>query len=98
MKLWLRNIARHPQSFWLPTASGRFYFDFVAQLKDGRLAVIEYKCALLAGSGVDDTNEKRAISRLWEQSSGGRGVFIVIEKQLGDRDMRGQLMDRLSGG
>ena len=98
VKFWLRNVARHPQSFWLPTASGRFYPDFVAQLNDGRLAVIEYKGALLAGSGVDDTNEKRAIGRLWEQSSGGRGVFIVVEKQLGDRDMRGQLMDRLSGG
>lgn len=96
VKFWLRNVARHPQSFWLPTASGKFYPDFAAELNDGRLAVIEYKGALLAGGGVDDTNEKRAIGRLWERSSGGKGLFIVVEKQLGDRDMRGQLMDKLS--
>jgi hypothetical protein len=28
------------------------------QLADGRLLVVEYKGALLAGAGVDDTNEK----------------------------------------
>ena len=67
----------------------------MAELTDGRLAIIEYKGALLAGGGVDDTNEKRAVGRLWEQSSVGKGLFIVVEKQLGDRDMRGQLLDKL---
>jgi hypothetical protein len=32
----IRNVARDPQSFWLPTASDKFYPDFVAQLNDGR--------------------------------------------------------------
>jgi type III restriction enzyme len=94
---WLRNVAKHPQSFWLPTATGKFYPDFVARLKDDRLAVIEYKGALLAGAGVDDTNEKRAIGRLWEQASGGQGVFVMVEKTLGDRNMREQLQERLDG-
>jgi type III restriction enzyme len=95
IEFWLRNVAKHPASFSLPTASGRFYPDFVAKLSDGRLAIIEYKGALLAGGGVDDTNEKRAIGRLWEQRSADNGLFIVVEKQLGDRDMRGQLLDKL---
>jgi type III restriction enzyme len=95
VKFWLRNVAKHPASFWLPTATGKFYPDFVAQLNDGRLAVIEYKGALLAGAGVDDTNEKRAIGLLWERSSNAKGLFIMVEKQLGDRDMRSQLLDKL---
>jgi type III restriction enzyme len=95
VKFWLRNVAKHPASFWLPTATGRFYPDFVAELTDARIAIIEYKGALLAGGGVDDTNEKRAIGRLWEQNSAGKGLFIVVEKQLGDRDMRSQLLDKL---
>lgn len=98
VEFWLRNVAKNPQSFWLPTATGKFYPDFVARLNDDRLVVIEYKGALLAGGGVDDTNEKRAIGRLWEQKSGGKGLFVMVEKQLGDRDMRGQLQDRIGAG
>ncbi|BBK43733.1 hypothetical protein STVA_37530 [Allostella vacuolata] len=94
---WLRNVARNAESFWLPTATGKFYPDFVARLNDGRTMVVEYKGALLAGSGVDDTNEKRAIGRLWEQGSDGRGLFVMVEKQLGGRDVRQQLQDRIDG-
>ena len=96
VRFWLRNVAKHPASFWLPTATDRFYPDFVAQLNDDRRMVIEYKGALLAGAGVDDTNEKRAIGRLWEQTSNSRGLFLMVEKRLGGRDMRGQLLDKLS--
>ncbi|MGX5733038.1 DEAD/DEAH box helicase [Bosea thiooxidans] len=95
VKFWLRNVAKHPQSLWLPTAAGKFYPDFVAVLNDGRVMVIEYKGALLAGYGVDDTNEKRAIGRLWEENSAGKGLFIVVEKQLGGLDMRTQLLRKL---
>jgi len=97
VKFWLRNVAKNAESFWLPTAAGKFYPDFVARLNNDRMMVIEYKGALLAGSGVDDTNEKRAIGRLWEQNSGGKGLFVMVEKQLGDRDMRGQLQDKIRG-
>lgn len=96
VKFWLRNVAKHPQSFWLPTASGKFYPDFVAELHDGRRAVIEYKGALYAGAGIDDTNEKRAVGKLWEQSSDGRGLFIMVEKQIGDLNMRGQLIEKFT--
>jgi type III restriction enzyme len=95
VRFWLRNVARHPESFWLPTATDKFYPDFVARLNDDRLLIVEYKGALLAGSGVDDTNEKRAIGRLWEYTSANKGLFLVVEKEIGGKDMRSQLLDKL---
>jgi type III restriction enzyme len=49
------------------------------------------------GGGMDDTNEKCAIGRLWEQNSDGRGLFVIVERQLGDLDMRGQLLNKIGG-
>ena len=69
----------------------------MARLNDDRMMVIEYKGALLAGGGMDDTNDKRAIGGLWEQNSGGMGRFVMVEKPLGDRDVRGQLQNRNGG-
>jgi hypothetical protein len=84
-----------PKSFWLPTASDKFYPDFVGQLTDGRLFVVEYKGALLAGAGVDDTNEKRTIGRLWESRSNGKRLFIVVEREIAGHDMRAQMLDKI---
>lgn len=93
VKYWIRNVARHPNSFWLPTATDRFYPDFVALLEDGRLLVVEYKGAHLADSS--DTNEKRTIGRLWETKSEGKGLFAVVEKQVDGKDVRAQLIDKI---
>jgi type III restriction enzyme len=73
-----------------------FYPDFVGQLTDGRLFVVEYKGALLAGAGVHDTNEKRTIGRLWESRSSRKCLFIVVEKEIDGRDMRAQMVDKIS--
>ena len=86
---WIRNVARHPESFRLPLAEGWFYPDFVARLDDGRFLVVEYKGALLAEGA--DTAEKRAIGELWERESGGRGLFLVVEKTVAGKDPHGQL-------
>jgi len=44
VKQWVRNIERQEKlSFWLPTSTDYFYPDFVAELMDGRLLVVEYK-------------------------------------------------------
>ena len=91
VKFWIRNVARHRASFWLPTATDKFYPDFVAQLEDGRLLVAEYKGARDADSS--DTAEKRTIGELWQRASNGKGVFIVVEKSVNGRDMRQQLLD-----
>ena len=90
VKYWIRNVSRDSGSFWLPTVAGRFYPDFVAQLEDRRLLVVEYKGEHLA-DGLD-TAEKRAIGELWQRKSNGRGTFIVVEKNVKGRDMRRQLL------
>lgn len=95
LKFWLRNVSRHPRSFRLPLASGSFYPDFIGRLEDGRTLVVEYKGAHLAGSGNDDTNEKRLIGELWERKSHGKGLFVVVERELSGMDMRAQLLAKL---
>ena len=91
MKYWLRNVARHPASFWLPTATDKFCPDFVAMLNDGRLLVVEYKGAHVADGA--DTAEKRAIGEFWQRKSKGRGLFSIVEKSANGKDMRRQLME-----
>ena len=96
VKFWVRNVARHRASFWLPTATDKFYPDFVAQLEDDRLLVVEYKGAHIADSS--DTAEKRAIGELWQRTSNGKGVFVVVERSVNGQDMRQQLLDGIGGG
>lgn len=93
VKHWVRNVARHPDAFWLPTASGKFYPDFVAELADGRIFVVEYKGAHLTDAA--DTDEKRAIGALWEKASGGKGLFLMAEKQVDGKDVRGQMLAKV---
>ena len=90
LRFWIRNAAGDPASFWLPTATGRFYPDFVARLDDDRLLVVEYKGAHIADS--PDTAEKRTVGELWERKSGGGGLFIVAEKTVDGKDVRAQLL------
>ncbi len=94
LKFWIRNVARHPNSFWLPTATDKFYPDFVALLEDGRLLVVEYKGGLTAEGA--DTNEKRTIGQLWEKSGGEQGLFIIVEKMVDGKDVRAQLLEKIA--
>jgi type III restriction enzyme len=70
-------LERQPESsFWLPTSTDRFYPDFVAELKDGRIFVVEYKGAVYLTN--DDTREKDDIGRVWAAASKGRCVFAMV--------------------
>jgi type III restriction enzyme len=90
IKHWVRNIERQPQfSFWLPTATDYFYPDFVAELIDGRLLVVEYKGDAYATN--DDSREKNAVGRAWAGASSGTAMFTFIEKKVGGLDMTQQL-------
>ena len=93
VKYWIRNVARHPNSFWLPTATDKFYPDFVALLNDDRLLVVEYKGAHIAEGS--DTNEKRTVGTLWERESNGKGLFVVAEKMVAEKDVRQQLEEKI---
>lgn len=94
VKYWVRNLVGQPQaSFWLPTATDRFYPDFVAELNDGRQLVIEYKGGHI--SSAADAEEKCAIGDLWEKKSAGKGLFFMAVKvDEHGRDVRQQLIDK----
>ena len=72
---WIRNVDRKPNSFWLQLPKHRFYPDFVAGLKDGRVLVVEYK-------GEDrfeqeEEKDKRRIGEIWADAMGSRGLFCM---------------------
>ena len=75
VEFWVRNLANKSSSFRLQTSTDWFYPDFVCQLKDGRILVVEYK-----GQGLytaDDAKEKRALGEVWESRSNGRCLFVM---------------------
>lgn len=90
--LWVRNLPRHPASFWLPKADGRFYPDFVARLTDGRLCVVEYKGAHLVGA--PDEKEKTLLGNLWARKSGN--VFVTAQRMLHGVDVAGQIRQAIA--
>lgn len=77
VKYWARNLQQRPEhSFWLQTATDKFYPDFVARLTDGRFLVVEYK-----GEGMmplPDTEEKKMIGELWEARSNRKCLFRLV--------------------
>jgi type III restriction enzyme len=73
---WVRNIELRPESsFWMQTATDRFYPDFVVRLRGGRFLVVEYKGEDRWGN--PDSVEKRAVGELWEARSSGRCLFVM---------------------
>ncbi len=76
---WVRNLDSDPVAgFWLPTSFGRFYPDFVCELTDGRLLVVEYKGAQIAS--MPKEVEKGEVGKLWAARSAGRCVFALVLK------------------
>ena len=76
VEVWVRNLERQPEkSFWLPTATDRFYPDFVCKLTDGRILVVESKGEHLWSN--DDSKDKRRLGELWAERSGGRCLFVM---------------------
>lgn len=91
VEFWVRNVARHADAFWLPLAQRRTYPDFVAQLKDGRLLVVEYKGAHL----VAESTEKQAIGQLWQAASAGKTIYVFAEKERGGMTVKQQIADAI---
>ena len=79
VKSWVRNTSRQPHSFWLQTASDKFYPDFVALLEDGRALVIEYKSK--RDFSNDNSKEKRLIGELWADRSAGKCLFVMVQNE-----------------
>jgi type III restriction enzyme len=77
VKHWVRNIVRGSNAYWLPTSTDRFYPDFIAELTDGRMLVLEYKGAHLAAN--EDTAEKANIGARLAEVSAGDVIFWMAE-------------------
>ena len=75
IKFWVRNLANKATSFRLQTSKNWFYPDFLCQLNDGRVLVVEYKGEHLFA----DAEEKRAVGAVWESRSQGKCLFIMPE-------------------
>lgn len=76
VEFWVRNIERRPMhSFWLQTATDKFYPDFVCKLRDGRFLVVEYKSEKAWSD--DDSREKRTLGELWAKRSDSSCLFVM---------------------
>ena len=99
VKHWLRNVERDEKfSFWLPTSTDYFYPDFVAELVDGRVLVVEYKGGFWLDT--DDTCEKAQIGHQWAHSSGGRCLFLMAtaaQAEPAGRSLEQQIAARIEG-
>lgn len=90
VKHWVRNVARHPASFWLQTSTQRTYPDFIAQLADGRIFVVEYKGADRWGEASED----RAIGEVWAKATGNLYLMVRAKDEHG-RDALSQMLVHL---
>ena len=95
VRTWLRNLANCTESFRLPIPSGWFYPDFIGELEDGRLFVVEYKGDMLRGDS--DTLQKDAVGRLWAEKSRGNCLYATVYREDRGVDVAGQI-DRLFRG
>lgn len=93
VKYWVRNISQSPASFWLPTSTDKFYPDFIAELTDGRILVIEYKGA--DRISADDAKEKLNLGHLWEEKSKGKALFLMAEKFSSGKNVYQQIENRV---
>lgn len=95
VKHWVRNIDQQPKfSFWLPTATDYFYPDFVAELTDGRVLVVEYKGEPYKTN--DDSREKRQVGEQWEKAGAGRCLFLfAVEADDVGRNVSQQIAQKI---
>jgi len=88
VKRWIRNLEQESAGgFSLPLSPGRFFPDFIAELEDGRIAIVEYKNAKLAQT--KEEQHKKSVGELWEARSSGKCVFAwVVERDWATLDAR----------
>lgn len=94
IKWWIRNPDIGKRGFWLPLSGSsgnkRFFPDFICELNDGRILVVEYKGKSLATN--DDSKEKEVIGRYWADKSDGKCLFVMAVKEDGQgRSMQQQI-------
>jgi type III restriction enzyme len=73
VKFGVRNLANKATSFRLQTSKHWFYPDFICQLNDDHVLVVEYKGEHL----FDGAEEKRSVGAVWESRGGGKYLFVM---------------------
>lgn len=96
VKHWIRNIPQKREtSFWLPTSTDYFYPDFVVELKNGAIALIEYKGEPYTTN--DDSREKNDVGQQWAKGSNGKRLYLMaVSKDDCGRDVSQQVNELLS--
>ena len=80
VKHWVRNIpSQQKTSFWLPTDRNYFYPDFIAELVDGSIFVLEYKGAHI--DTAEDALIKNDVGKQWAKNSDGKRIFLMASAQ-----------------
>ena len=75
VEVWVRNLEKGENSFWLQTSSDKFYPDFVCRLTDGRIMVVEYKAK--KSWSDEDSEEKRDLGEMWAKLGGDNCLFVM---------------------
>ena len=73
---WVRNGDSGQHAFSLPLAGGNFFPDFVAELDDGHVFVVEHKGAHLVNDPGEQ--EKDLVGRHWASRSGNKCRFAMV--------------------
>lgn len=76
---WVRNVEKKPASFWLQTASDKFYPDFIVYMESGVTLAVEYKGSHIADGR--DSQEKKRIGELWARRGGNNFRFAWVENR-----------------
>lgn len=77
VKRWVRNLTHESAGgFSLPLSPGRFFPDFIVELADGRIVIVEYKGPQLAHEPKE--LHKKDVGELWAERSGGKCVFAWV--------------------
>ena len=73
---WVRNGDSGQHAFSLPLAGGNFFPDFVAELNDGRVFVVEHKMEKFRNDPLE--LEKDLVGKHWASRSAGRCRFVMV--------------------
>lgn len=92
VKRWVRNLVHPKFGFRLPLSTGFFYPDFIAELDDGRILIVEYKGDIY----VHDSQQKKNVGELWEEQSNGKGLFLfAVDQDEKNRGVNRQIVDKI---
>ena len=91
---WIRNVQQKRHSYRIPLKNGgNFFPDFVAELEDGKVLVVEYKGAHLAQA--QDAEEKREAGEMIEERGEGKVFFLMPSKEKNSPPVRDQIRAKI---